>query len=509
MAAPAPKADFKLVLVAINPAQAKEIVAELMEVLPLDAKTAAFAVQNTPIVLVSGLTQQMAVNLRTHLARLLRLGAQLKLTPDPVGKLKQLRWASLPPAVMRPAGVFVCPACGERFAVHRWQPAPPPTAAPAPAAAPGAPAEAPAPAPRPAQAPATQIAPTAPQPLHVPQHLSLAEASAPRPAPALHPEPAPPAEAEAIPEAEPLELAVSEGEEIPEAEPLEAELPAVADAPATGPAGGDEVAALSEALDSILQEAEGGPAPQPAASASASRAPEPPPALASPAAPAPVPPSAPALAPASPAAPAPAPAPARAADAPAEPRPAAPAAPRPEPPKPKPAPPPPAVVVQETGTRVATRLSSEPPAAPAGPAAAPRPAGPVAEEAKTRTRLGQAAPAKPKPLELKPLTPEAVPAPQQRPPQRTGLAASPQRPVAPTPEPAGPRYDVSVAKVRGAEADALVRLMVERMGLPPEEAQRQAERTVVVVCRGGTAAEADDWRKALEAAGIKPRIRKH
>ncbi len=68
---------------------------------------------------------------------------------------------------------------------------------------------------------------------------------------------------------------------------------------------------------------------------------------------------------------------------------------------------------------------------------------------------------------------------------------------------------MSVARVRGPQQDLLARLLVERMAMTPEEAQKQADRTVVMVCKGGTAAEAEEWRRTLEHEGIKPRIRKH
>ena len=65
MSAVAPRADFKLVLLSVQPAQAQSIVAELAEVFPIDQKSALDAVQNAPIVLISGMTQQMAANLRS------------------------------------------------------------------------------------------------------------------------------------------------------------------------------------------------------------------------------------------------------------------------------------------------------------------------------------------------------------------------------------------------------------------------------------------------------------
>jgi hypothetical protein len=65
-----------------------------------------------------------------------------------------------------------------------------------------------------------------------------------------------------------------------------------------------------------------------------------------------------------------------------------------------------------------------------------------------------------------------------------------------------------VAKVPGPRQGRLADLLVERQGLSPDEAERLVNRTVVLVCKGGTSAEADEWRKALLGIGLKPRIRK-
>jgi len=359
MAAGAPRGDFKLVLDSVNRAQLPAIVAELMDVLNIDRKTANGAVENTPIVLVGGMSQQQAANLRTHVLRLGKLGASLRFTADPVGKMKQLRWQALPPVVRRPANIFVCPACGERFIVQRWQPAPAAQPARAPArpaaAAPAAPQAPPAPPP-PAAAPAP---PPAPPPLTAP------------PAPRASAPPAPPEERE-IPEAQLLEAEPLEAEAIEEASPAE-ELEAA------------EAVELPEAAE--VEEAEEIP---------------------------------------------------EAAPLPAEPEPA-----------------------QEPGpAQVATA--------------------------------------------------EAVgPAPKQTPKARPARAPKPAPAAKPVAQaPAGPRYDVSVAKVRGPKQDRLAELVAARQGITYDEAMRLCERTVVVVCKDATSAQADEWRKALLKLGIKPRIRK-
>lgn len=439
MSAPPPKADFKLVLMSVNPAQAQNIAAELADVFPIDRKVALSAVQATPIVLVSGMTQQMAVNLRSHLVRLGRLGAQLRLTADPVGKLKQLRWPSPPPATLRPANIFMCPACGERFVVHRWQPAvqapPQPVAASAPAAA-----------------PATVAPPAAP------------------PSPEETP----------LPEAEPVQLTTAEEEAIPEAEPVEAELPEAEAVPEALPAAEptqaekDELAEITGFLDSILKEK--------------GKEPEAAPPLPAPAAPA---------APATPPQPAPKPEPIRVAPPPQ----AIPISSATHEPKTQPRP---------ASQPVPMRLA--PAAGPPAQAAAPKPAQPAAQP--PAPQPAQAAPPRPKPMEIKPPSQAPSKPPAAAPPGPQPRTLVPPRPVAPPKaaaltEPAGPRYDVSVARVRGAQQDELVRLLVQRLAMTPEDAQKQAERTVVMVCKGGTAAEAEEWRKALESAGIKSRIRKH
>lgn len=399
-AAPA-RADFKLILNAVTQARLPAIIAELMEVLNIDRRTATEAVQNAPIILVAGMTQQQAANIRTHLLRLTKLGAQLRLTSEAVGKLKQFRWQALPPSVRRPANVFVCPTCGERFIVQRWgaapvAAAPPAAAAPAPVPAPGAPAPAPA-------------APAAP--------------------PA---EPAGAPEAEAVPEAEPVpEAEALAAEEIPEAEPVPDDVPEAepVDEPAApAPATADEVSELTDFLDSVIGDEESpAPPPQPA------------------------------------------------------PAPAAPAA--------QPASPDGLVMLDEE----AEAAPSAPPALPTQPAAPARPPQAPAPPQPAPQPAPKPAPAKPAP---------ARPAPARPAPAKA--AAAKPKPAAS----AGPRYDVSVAKVRPPKLDKLVEALVERQGISFEEAQKLCERTVVVVCRGGNSPEADEWRKALLAIGIKPRIRK-
>ncbi len=302
MAEGAQGGDFKLVLDAVDEARREDVVAELAEVLFLDRRTAGEAVRNAPIVLIAGMNQEQAANVRTHVLRLAKLGAKLRLTSEPVGRLKQLRWQALPPVVRRPANIFVCPSCGERFVVQRWaapEPAPPKQAEPE------------APAPQPA-----------------------AEAEAPQEA----------APAEAVPVAEAVE-------EVPEAEPVAEAQPVAEAEPVATEEGGAELAALQAAAAESEQEA-----PQ----------------------------------------------------------------------------------VEEKE--------------PARPSQAPAAAEPSA--------------------------------------------------------PSGPRYDVSVAKIRGEKAERLVELLVEREGISYEEARSRCERTVVVVCRNAPSSEADEWRRALLKIGIKPRIRK-
>lgn len=277
MAAGRAGADFKLVLDGVSEARREEVAAELKEVLLLDARTANEALSNVPIVLIAGMNQQQAANLRTHLTRLVKLGAKLRLTAEPVGRLKQLRWQALPPVVRRPGNIFVCPSCGERFIVQRWTPAP----VARQAAAPGPPAE----------------------------------------------------PVEAVPVAE-------AAGEVPEAEPVvEAEPAAVAE-------GAFEELDAAAAADVLTLE----------------------------------------------------------------------------------------------------------------------------EERSTAERAGA-------------------------------------RPTAAGP-PGGPRYDVSVAKLRADKLEQLAGLLVERGGISYEEATSRCERTVVVVCRNAPSSEADDWRRALLRIGIKPRIRK-
>jgi len=396
MAAGAPRADFKLILNAVNQTRLPAIIAELMEVLNVDRKTATGAVQAAPVVLIGGLTQPQATNLRTHLLRLTKLGAQLRLTAEPVGKIKQLRWQALPPAVRRPANVFICPTCGERFVVQRWQPAP------------GAPS-----APRPAPPPMPQAAPAPPAPGAAPPPV--------RPA-------APPA------------AAAVEDDDIPEAEPVEAELVEDESPAAAAPPPKTDVAELNEFLDSVVGEDSNEVAEAELIADEEEAADE---------------------------APLPAPEPVKA----LRPQPAA-ARPQPAPPAPAPVPKP------------------EKPPAPA-------------QDAATEVTRAAATKARPANAEAQPKAAPAAPAKAPAP----GPAPAPA-PTAEAEAPDGPRYDVSAAKVRGPSQEKLAAVLAERQGVSFEEAMKLCERTVVVVCRGGTSAEADEWRKALVRIGIKPRIRK-
>lgn len=360
MAAGAPQGDFKLVLTGVNPANQAATVTELMDILQLDQKLTTgivtSAAQGSPVVLLDGLSRAQAAHVRTYLARLLKLGAQLSLSAEPVGQAKRIPWPAPPPITRRPANLFVCPACGERFVVQRWQPVP------APVAAPGA--------------------------------------VAPGPAPAPAPPPIPPSAAPAIPEA----VAV-------EAEPLEAIAEGVP-AEAVEPLTADELPVAEIEPEDDLPVAEALPA-------------EPIPVEAAPPAPAP-----------------------------------------------KPAP-------------------------------APRPAPPVA-----RPAVPVAQPVQPAARPAKPAAPAARPVPQAKPAPRPAAAKPAPAPAPAAPDAPGARYDVSVARVPGPRQGKLADLLVDRGGLPPDEAERQVRRTVVLVCKGGSSAEADDWRKALLGIGLKPRIRK-
>jgi hypothetical protein len=246
MAAP-PRADFKLILDAIDPAQAPAIVAELMEVLNIPRQVATAATQQAPIILVGGMSQPQAAVARTHVVRLGRLGAKLRLTAEPVGKLKAMTWKSIPQFVRRPANLFVCPSCGERFVVQRWLHQTAVDQAAAPAAAPVAaePVEAQAlpedaplrvedvpPEPAPAPAPAPEPVAAAPEPVEVaPEPV----APAPEPvAPAPEPEPVAAAPVEEVAMAEPVMAEPVEAEAIP-AEPVPAAAPVAAAAPAPAP----------------------------------------------------------------------------------------------------------------------------------------------------------------------------------------------------------------------------------------------------------------------------------
>jgi hypothetical protein len=163
------------------------------------------------------MTQQQAAIARTHVVRLARLGAKLRLTAEPIGKLKTLTWKSVPQFVRRPGNLFVCPSCGERFLVQRWQHQPAQAVAPAAAAAP-------APAAAPAEPEPVEAEPVAAEPVEAEPVDEEPMAEEPR----LAEEPEAVEEAEpAVPATEPLDaeepLEAEAEEVVAEAEPLMAE----------------------------------------------------------------------------------------------------------------------------------------------------------------------------------------------------------------------------------------------------------------------------------------------
>ncbi len=387
MGAGAPRGDYKLVLTGIDPEKLPAIVAELAEVLSLDPKIASDLAGNLPIVLIGGMSQQQAATLRTHLVRLIKLGAQMSLSAEPVGRAKQLQWAAPAPMLRRPAHVFMCPSCGERFIVQRLRP--PELARPV-VAAESEPAEA-----LPAEAEALAAESAGPE-------AQVAEA----------------AEAADF-EAESAEAVAAEAEPMGEgagAEGIEAAAEAL---PAEGDVGlAEPEAPAEEAMPLDAEPVEAEPLEAEAV---------------------PIEESPPVLQPVS-----------------ARPQPA-PARPQPVPPRPQ-------------------------PMAPKPQPGAARPQ-PLAQQPR------------PLPAAARPGQPKPAPGPAPKP--------------APAPAPQGPRYDVSVAKVRGAKQEKLAELIAARQGVSYDEALKMCERLVVMVCKDAPEAEASEWRKALVSAGIEPRIRKH
>lgn len=116
--------EYCLILQSVPDLRYDGVVAELMELFNTDSAHAAQIASDTPVILISRLTEQQAHNVRTHIVRLQHLGAEVDISSSPPQGAKSLSWPAIPPIAMRPGNVFVCPGCGERFAVSRLGAAP-------------------------------------------------------------------------------------------------------------------------------------------------------------------------------------------------------------------------------------------------------------------------------------------------------------------------------------------------------------------------------------------------
>lgn len=85
-----------------------------------------------------------------------------------------------------------------------------------------------------------------------------------------------------------------------------------------------------------------------------------------------------------------------------------------------------------------------------------------------------------------------------------GLSQEPEREGA---HPSERLYDVTVSHVPEGRREHLVNLL-RQGGMLRQEAERQVSHTAVIVCNGGTTAEADHWSRALRSIGLEPRVRR-
>jgi len=139
--------DYRVVLKTVPAEAVESVVAELVQLFPIDRAPAAQIAQAAPIILIDKLNPAQARNVESNLVCLRRLGAEVEINSETT-TLKRLNWPVMPDIVRHAGNVIICPHCGERLAVHpvsSVQPVMAPAAKSAIAAA-AAPAQ---PAPRP------------------------------------------------------------------------------------------------------------------------------------------------------------------------------------------------------------------------------------------------------------------------------------------------------------------------------------------------------------------------
>jgi len=458
-------AEYRVVLSSVKAESREQAAAELVLLFPIDEVSARQVLSAAPIVLIEKLTAEQAKNVDSHLACLRRLGVGIEVTADMVANAKHMRLPVKPSIALLPGNMFMCPSCGERFVVERYDPA---------ARAAGASA-APRMAEPVAEVPAVQAA-SASTPAGIAENVELREISpkTETASGAAGQVPQPPAQPASKPEAPVLgQWSLKHDEErSPKAPALK---------PASQPRVSPRPAASSQlrpaASPAGLQSKEAGPAvrpmpkpqppqsaaPNPAAGASQLR----------PAAPKPAQPAAPT----------------GAAPASAQPKPAAPAPAAPGPATLKPA--------QPAASAGAAPASAQPkPAAPAPAAPGPamlKPAQPAASGATAP------APAQPKPADSKPIG-----EPEIRILDESGAAV---KPAPAGSADAGTCRVAIIKKLKPKQKRPVAELIAKYQGVSIEEATKATSKAVIAVMRNGSKEQAESCVNELKALGVAAQVK--
>ena len=113
-------AEYRVVLSSVKAESREQAAAELVLLFPIDEVSARQVLSAAPIVLIEKLTAEQAKNVDSHLACLRRLGVGIEVTANMVANAKHMRLPVKPSIALLPGNMFMCPSCGERFVVERY-----------------------------------------------------------------------------------------------------------------------------------------------------------------------------------------------------------------------------------------------------------------------------------------------------------------------------------------------------------------------------------------------------
>jgi len=113
-------AEYRVVLSSVKAESREQAAAELVLLFPIDEVSARQVLSAAPVVLIEKLTAEQAKNVDSHLACLRRLGVGIEVTANMVANAKHMRLPVKPSIALLPGNMFMCPSCGERFVVERY-----------------------------------------------------------------------------------------------------------------------------------------------------------------------------------------------------------------------------------------------------------------------------------------------------------------------------------------------------------------------------------------------------